>query len=83
MFSEFHTAWKHYSHYEMDRFELDGQIVYIARDRTCVFIQHEEDAPAKPGFRQAAEEELHHLWDRHRLVALLPVFRNLRSQNPA
>jgi hypothetical protein len=83
MFSEFRTAWKDYSPHEMDRYDLDGEVVYIPRDRSCAFIQGGEEQPAKQEFRQAAEEELMNLWNRHRLVALLPVFRSLQSQKPA
>lgn len=42
MFPVFHAPWKNYNIFEMDRFELGEQVVYVAQDRTCVFIERQE-----------------------------------------
>jgi len=75
MTGQFETPWKQYSMYEMDRFELNGEVVYIAADRTCVFFEHGTDKSV----RLASEEEITQLWDKHRIVALLSVFRSIIS----
>jgi hypothetical protein len=76
---EFATPWRNYSLNEMDRFDLDGQVIYVAHDRTCVFIEH-WDLAQSPTIHQANQYEIDDLWDKHRLVALLPVIKNLQSQ---
>jgi hypothetical protein len=50
-----------------------------AHDRTCVFIEH-WDLAQSPTIHQANQYEIDDLWDKHRLVALLPVIKNLQSQ---
>ena len=75
MAGKFETPWKQYSVYEMDRFELEDGVVYVAADRTCVFFEHAKDK----SIRLANEDEITHLWDKHRIVALLSVFRSIIS----
>jgi hypothetical protein len=78
VFLEFVTPWRTYSFKEMDRFDLDGQVVYVAHDRTCVFIEGSDQAQAQ-GIHQAGQKEIEDLWQKHRLVALLPVFKKIQS----
>jgi hypothetical protein len=72
---EFQTRWKIYSIFDLDRYELDGRVIYIPHDRTCVFIEHGDET--RLGVRCAKEDEIDDLWQKHRLVALLPVYRRM------
>jgi hypothetical protein len=78
VFLEFVTPWRTYSCKEMNRFDLDGQVVYVAHDRTCVFIERSNQAQV-PTIHQASQDEIESLWEKHRLVALLPVFKKIQS----
>jgi hypothetical protein len=59
----------------MDRYELDDEVIYISSDRTCVFVEQGKGKPV----RLANEQEITDLWDRHRIIALLSVFRSITS----
>jgi hypothetical protein len=74
----FYTPWKHYTLYDLDRFDLGSRLVYIAQDRTCVFVANRHDGAARAP-HHASEQELQGLWDEYRLIALLPVFRRIHS----
>jgi hypothetical protein len=78
VFLEFVTPWRTYSFNEMDRFDLEGQVAYVAHDRTCVFIELLKQAQAST-IHQASQDEIEDLWEKHRLVALLPVFKKIQS----
>ncbi len=74
--AEFQTPWRDYGDTDMDRFSVENGTLYIPRDRSCAFIEaHDRDINA--GIRLANEGELHDLWRNYRLIALLPVFRNM------
>ncbi|HEX4054025.1 MAG TPA: hypothetical protein VHX86_07145 [Tepidisphaeraceae bacterium] len=76
----FHSPWKNYSVFEMDRFELGEQVVYVAQDRTCVFIEGQKQ---EADVHQAREDEIENLWEKHHLVALLPVFQRIQPPTRA
>jgi hypothetical protein len=62
----------------MDRFDLDGQVVYVAHDRTSVFIERLDQAQVLT-IHWARQHEIDALWQKHRLVALLAVCKKLQS----
>jgi hypothetical protein len=75
---EFYTPWKNYTVCDLDRFDLGNRVVYVAQDRTCVFVADCYDAAVHTAHR-ASEQEMQGLWIEYRLVALLPVFRTIHS----
>lgn len=80
MYREFATPWRNYSVNEVDRFDLDGRVVYVTHDRTCVFIERSDQAQV-PTIHWANQDEIEELWEKHRLTALLPVLRNNQSSD--
>jgi hypothetical protein len=68
--AEFATPWRNYGLDEMDRFDLDGEVVYVTHDRTGVFIERLTQAPP---VHLANQDEIDSLWEKYRLVALLRV----------
>jgi hypothetical protein len=74
----FHAPWRDYSVFDMDRFELGKEVIYIAHDRTCVFVEFGGEQIGRD-VRRADEKEMSDLWERHRLIALLPVFQRMMS----
>jgi hypothetical protein len=83
MMTGFNTPWKAYTSSELDRFDVDDQIVFVARDRTCAFVANRHEGNTREP-HQADERELQEIWMKHRLIALLPVFRSFvaRASRP-
>ena len=78
----FQTPWRNYSVFDMDRYELGKDIIYIAHDRTCVFVEFGGSAVSRD-VCLASEDEMSELWEKHRLIAILSVFQRITSsQSP-
>lgn len=77
MTTGFTTPWKDYTSSELDRFDLGDQVLFVARDRTCAFVGPHHGASCR--VHHADDRELNDIWRKHRLVALLPVFRSIQS----
>jgi hypothetical protein len=78
---KFRTPWKIYDESEMDFHELgdpDGRSVFVAKDRTCVWIRWTEPS-GQWRFRIADVDQITDLWRQHRIMSLLSVVRSIDS----